>query len=48
MVFINRLGRPVFTTHELAALSGKSSSTMIQCLNRLVKQGLVIKLYRGI
>src|SRR3989338_4558414 len=48
MVFVKKLGRPVFTTHELIAVSGKSSSTIIQCLNRLVKQGLLIKVYRGV
>ena len=48
MVFIKKLGRPVFTTHELTAVSGKSSSTIIQCLNRLVEQGLLIKIYRGV
>jgi len=48
MVSIKKLGRPVFTTHELITISGKSSSTIIQSLNRLVKQGLLIKIYRGV
>ena len=48
MVFIKKLGRSVFTTHELITISGKSSSTIIQCLNRLVEQGLLIKIYRGV
>lgn len=48
MVLIKQLGRPVFTTHELMTISGKSSSTIIQCLNRLVEQGLLIKIYRGV
>ncbi len=48
MVFIKKLGRPVFTTHELASISGKSASTVIQCLNRLVRQGLIIKAYHGV
>lgn len=48
MVSIKRLGRSVFTTHELTAVSGKSSSTIVQCLNRLVEQGLLIKVYRGV
>ena len=48
MVPIKKLGRSVFTTHELITISGKSSSTIIQCLNRLVKQGLFIKIYRGV
>lgn len=49
MVYIKELGRrSVFTTHELIGISGKSSSTIIQCLNRLVEQGLLIKIYRGL
>ena len=48
MVCIKKLGRPVFTTHELAMISGKSASTVIQCLNRLVRHGLLIKVYRGV
>ena len=48
MTFINKLGRPVFTTHELVAVSGKSPSTTTHSLNRLVEQGLIIKLYRGV
>lgn len=48
MVFIKRLGRPVFTSHELAAISGKSESTIVQSLNRLSTQGLLTKVYRGV
>lgn len=48
MVFIKRLRHPVFTTHELTAISGKSSSTIVQSLNRLAAQGLLIKIYRGV
>lgn len=48
MAFIKKLGRRVFTTHELTVLSGKSPSTVIQCLNRLARQGLLLKIYRGI
>jgi hypothetical protein len=48
MVFIKKAGRPVFTTHELAALSGKSASTVVQSLNRLAAQGLLVKIYRGV
>jgi len=48
MVFIKKLGRPVFTTHELTAISGKSASTVVQCLNRLARQGLLVKVYRGV
>lgn len=48
MVYIKKLGRPVFTTHELITASGKSTSTIVQSLNRLVEQGLLIKIYRGV
>lgn len=48
LVFIKQLHRPVFTTHELAALSGKSLSAATQALNFLQKQGLIFKIYRGI
>ncbi len=47
-VFIKKVGRPVFTTHELVAVSGKSASTVIQSLKRLVRQGLLMKLSRGV
>ena len=48
MAFIKKMGRPVFTTHELTALSGKSPSTVVHSLNRLAKQGLLMKIYRGV
>jgi predicted transcriptional regulator of viral defense system len=48
MFFIKKLGRPVFTSHELTAISAKSASTVTQSLNRLAKQGLLIKIYRGV
>lgn len=48
LTFIKKLDRPVFTTYELATLSGKSSSTTTQALNFLEKEGLVFKIYRGI
>lgn len=48
MALIKRLGRPVFTTHELRRVSGKSYSTIVQSLNRLVRQGLLMKIYRGV
>ena len=47
-VFIKRLGRKVFTTHELMSVSDRSGSTVVQSLNRLVNQGLLIKVYRGV
>lgn len=46
--FVRRLNRPVFATHELAQLAGKSLSTTTQSLNYLEKQGIVLKVYRGI
>jgi len=48
MAFIKKVGRPVFTTHELTALSGKSASTVVHSLSRLIKQGLLVKIYRGV
>ncbi len=47
-LFIREIGRPVFTTHELTAISGKSASVVVQSLNHLVKQGLLMKIYRGV
>lgn len=48
LVFIRQLGRPVFTTFELASASGKSPSVVTQGLNYLAKVGLVVKIYRGV
>ena len=48
MVFIKRLNKKVFTTHELISISNKSASTVVQSLNRLVHQSLIIKVYRGV
>jgi len=48
LTFIKQLHRPVFTTYELATLSGKSLSATTQALNFLQKQGLISKIYRGI
>ena len=48
MTFVKKLGRPFFTTHEIVTLSGKSRSTVTQCLARLAKQGLLIKVTRGV
>lgn len=46
--FIRKMGRPVFTSRELAAISGKSMSTVVQSLNHLVQEGQLIKIYRGV
>ena len=48
MAFIKQIGRPVFTTHELVTLSGKSPSTITHSLKRLIKQGLLVKIYQGV
>ncbi len=48
LIFIKQLHRPVFTTHELATISGKSLSATTQALNFLEKEGLIFKIYRGI
>jgi len=48
LFFIKKLKRPVFTTNEAAAVSGKSLSAATQALNTLQRQGLVFKIYRGI
>jgi predicted transcriptional regulator of viral defense system len=42
------LGRPVFTTRELAALSGTSFSATTQQLAGLARQGLLVKVRRGL
>ena len=43
MKFIKQLNRPIFTTYELTANSGKSRSTTTQALNYLVRQSLITK-----
>lgn len=45
---IKKLHRPVFTTHELASLSGRSLSATVQALNLLEREGFIFKIYRGI
>ena len=45
---IKKLGKPIFTTRELSFVSGKSASVVTQSLNNLVKEGMVIKVYRGL
>jgi predicted transcriptional regulator of viral defense system len=48
LAFIKQLKRPVFTTHELASLSGKSQSAVTQALNYLERQGVIFRIYRGV
>jgi len=47
-IFIKRLNQPVFTTHQLSAISKKSPSTVIQGLRILEREGLIVRIYRGI
>lgn len=46
--YVKLLRRPVFTTFELAAISGKSLSATTQALNYLQSQGVIFKIYRGV
>lgn len=46
--YVKQLKRRIFTTRELYAISGKSLSSTVQCLNRLSKQGALIKIRRGV
>jgi predicted transcriptional regulator of viral defense system len=46
--FIKQIRRPVFTTYEISALSGKSASATTQALNYLEREGILVKIYRGI
>jgi len=48
LTFLNSLNKPIFTTHDLIAHSGKSTSNVIQCLNRLADKEVLIKLHRGV
>ena len=48
MVFIKKLAKKVFTTHELVSISDKSASTIVQSLDRMANQGLLVKIYRGV
>jgi len=45
---IKQLRRPVFTTHEVSALSGKSLSSTTQALAFLEREGILHRIYRGI
>ncbi len=45
---IKNLKRTVFTTREASASAGGSLSNTVQALNHLVKEGVVIKIARGI
>ncbi len=45
---IKRLNKRIFTTREISLMSNKSLSTTTQSLNHLVKEGAIIKIYRGV
>lgn len=45
---VKQLRRPVFTTHELCAHSGKSPSNTVQSLKFLEREGVLTKVCRGI
>lgn len=48
LIYIKKFEKPVFTTFQISALSGKSLSNTTQSLNHLAKNGLILKIYRGI
>jgi predicted transcriptional regulator of viral defense system len=48
LTYIKKIGKPVFTTFEISVLSGKSLSVVTQSLNYLAKNGLILKVYRGV
>ena len=48
LTFIKQLNRPVFTTREVAQLSGRSLSNASKTLKTLEKKGLVFKVKKGI
>lgn len=45
---VKKLQRPVFTTHDVVLSSGGSVSNVIQGLNYLCREGIVLKIRRGI
>ncbi len=45
---IKKLRKHIFTTRELSLISGKSASVVTQSLNNLVKEGIIVKIYRGL
>lgn len=45
---IKKLGKRIFTTHELSLASGKSLSAVTQSLNNLARDGAIVKIYRGV
>jgi len=45
---IGKLGKRTFTTREISTMSGKSPSATTQALNNLAREGVVVKIYRGV
>jgi len=45
---IKKVEKRIFTTHELSLMSGKSTSVVTQSLNNLVREGIIVKIYRGL
>lgn len=45
---LTKLGRPVFTTQEIAAVSGRSASAVVQTLAQLERAGIVSRIRRGL
>ena len=45
---IQALGRPIFTTREIAAVRNGTLSATSQVLSRMVRQGLLVKAARGL
>ena len=43
-----KLGKRIFTTREIAMASGKSLSLATQALNNMAREGIVIKICRGV
>ena len=46
--YVKKLGRAVFTTREVYAVSGKSLSSVVQGLNYQTKNGVLVKIRRGV
>jgi predicted transcriptional regulator of viral defense system len=46
--YVKQLGRDVFTTREIYAVSGKSLSGVVQGLNHLSRQNALVKIRRGV
>lgn len=45
---VHQIGRLVFTTREIAALTNSSMTSATQCLNRLAEKGIIRKIMQGL